>query len=140
MAKMALLIAASLALAACGMTKPLLFMGDLPTLANEAADDYSTNLRWGRMAQAAALVEPMRRSEFLSFFEDGHRYRFTDAEVDALDYDEATLSAQAKVRFTLYAIPMVREIKVVDTQEWRFDRKTESWYVDPNLEVFRRVR
>ena len=140
MAKMALLLAMSLALGGCGMTKPLFLAGDLREKATEAADDYSTNLRWGRLAQAAESVEPLRRSEFVSFFIEGHRYRFIDASVVLVDYDAPTLSALATVRFTLYTMPMVQQIEVVETQRWRFDRKADAWYVDPDLEAFRRLR
>lgn len=140
MAKMALLLAASLALGGCGMTRPLFLAGDLREKATEAADDYSTNLRWGRVAQAVESVEPLRRSEFVAFFAEGHRYRFTDASVTLVDYDAQTLSALATVRFTLYTMPMVQEIQVVETQRWRFDREADAWYVDPDLEAFRRLR
>lgn len=140
MAKMALLLATSLLLGGCGMTKPLFLAGDLQQKASEAADDYSTNLRWGRLPQAAAFVEPMRRAEFLEFFAEGHRYHFTEVAVDGLDYHDETLTAYATVRFTLYTMPRVQEIQVVDGQEWRFDRQTDSWYVDPNLDAFRSLR
>ena len=53
---------------------------------------------------------------------------------------EYTLSAQATVRFMLYNVPTLREIQVVDMQHWRFDRKADAWYVDPDLEAFRRLR
>lgn len=140
MAKMALLLAASLVLAGCGMTKPLFLAGDLNEKASDAADDYSTNLRWGRLSHAAEFVEPYRRTEFIAFFAEGHRYRFTDAEVAALEYDEESLSANATVRFTLYTMPMVQEIQVVENQTWRFDRQADTWYVDPDLEAFRSLR
>jgi hypothetical protein len=29
---------------------------------------------------------------------------------------------------------------VVETQRWRFDREADAWYVDPDLEAFRRLR
>ena len=140
MAKMALLLAASLALGGCSMTKPLFLAGDLNQKASEAADDYSTYLRWGRLSKAAAFVEPLRRPEFVAFFAEGHRYRFTEVSVAALDYDEQTLTASAIVRFTLYAMPRVQEIKVVENQEWRFDRRADQWYVEPDLEAFRSLR
>ena len=140
MAKMALLVAASLALGGCSMTKPLFMAGDLNQKASEAADDYSTYLRWGRLSKAVEFVEPLRRSEFLTFFAEGHRYRFTEVDVAAIDYDEATLTANAIVRFTLYTMPMVREIKVMENQEWRFDRQADQWYVEPDLEAFRSLR
>ena len=140
MAKTALLLSMSLALGGCGLTKPLFLAGDLREKATQAADDYSTNLRWGRLAQAAESVEPIRRSEFVAFFAEGHRYRFTDASVALVDYDDQTLSALATVHFTLYTMPMVREIQVVETQRWRFDREAGAWYVDPDLEAFRRLR
>ena len=140
MAKMPLLLAVSLALGGCNMTRPLFLVGDLREEATKAADDYSTNLRWGRLSEAVELVEPVRRSEFIAFFAEGHRYRFTDASVALVDYDAETLSALATVRFMLYTVPMVREIQVVETQRWRFDRKADAWYVDPDLEAFRRLR
>ncbi len=138
LAKLAAMALIALALGAC--SKPIFLRGDLREEASEAADTYSTNLRWGKLSAAAEFVEPMRRSEFLAFFADGHRYRFTDISVDAIDYDRRTLSASAVVRFTLYTMPMVREIAITDAQDWRFDRDADTWYVDPNLETFRMLR
>ena len=135
--RVAVLITAVLALGACA--KPLFLRGDLQKAASEAADHYSTNLRWGRLSEAAKFVEPLRRPEFLAFFAEGHSYRFTDIEVDAVDYDDLALQARATVRFTLYTMPRVQEIRVVDSQRWRYDRDGDAWYVDPDLEPFRRL-
>lgn len=140
MAKMAQVLVTLLVLQGCGMPLPLILAGDLRQKATEAADHYSTNLRWGRLTEAARFVEPERRAEFLSFFAEGHRYRFTDAAVDSISYDESTLTADARVRFTLYTMPMVSEIHVVESQQWRFDRRADAWFVEPDLEAFRSLR
>ncbi|MBW2416796.1 MAG: hypothetical protein JRG76_20050 [Deltaproteobacteria bacterium] len=136
--RVAMLVAAVLALGACA--KPMFLRGDLKEKATKAADDYSTNLRWGRLPEAAKFVEPLRRSEFLQFFAEGHRYRFTDIDVSAVDYDRAEMQAHATVRFTLYTMPRVKEISVVDSQRWRYDSDEDAWYVDPDLESFRSLK
>ncbi len=133
----AMVITAVLALGACA--RPLFLRGDLEKKAAEAADDYSTNLRWGRLGEAVKFVEPLRRPEFLAFFADDHLYRFTDITLDVVQYDREALEAIATVRFTLYTMPRVQEIRVVDSQHWRYDREGDSWYVDPDLELFRKL-
>ncbi len=137
MAKTALLLSMSLALGGCGLTRPLFLAGDLREKATQAADDYSTNLRWGRLSEAAKFVEPLRRPEFLAFFADGHDYRNADTTLDGVEYDDVALEATATVRFTLYTMPRVREIRLVDSQRWRYDREGDAWYIDPDLEAFR---
>ena len=112
------------------------FLGDKRESVEDAIEDYSTFLRWGALDRAKVFVEPLKRPEFMAFFETGRPYQFTAVEVGTIDYDADTLMATSPVRFTLYRLTQATLTTIVDVQRWRYD-PDGGWLVDPDLDTFR---
>jgi hypothetical protein len=103
-----------------------------------ASESFSDALRWGRLEEAAALVHPDQRAEFrseLAELEDD--LRFTSYEIEGVTLGPGLDQANAKVRFELYRLPSVAEETLRDDQRWRYDLVQGSWYLEPDLALYR---
>jgi hypothetical protein len=101
--------------------------------AQEVAERYGSELRWGRFNEAAALVHPDLRPRFQRLMagqED--RLRITSVEVEAVDLSTDGLSGNALVRYRLYRLPAVVEESRSELLRLRRGL-SGSWFVEPNL-------
>jgi hypothetical protein len=133
--KIRMLAFALLAMSAC--VTPIL-PPDTPAV-DEYAQEYNNDLRWGRWQEAAAQVEPERRSAFLRLLDDTDRpYRFTSVELmNAKPLSEDGTEMELLVALEYYRLPSVQERKVRQVQKWRYDVTMEKWVVTPDLSVLR---
>jgi len=105
---------------------------------SEVAETYAADLRWGRIEQAASHVAPASRAAFLDLFEnDANSLRFTHFEVGDVDLGEEHDSARVTVQYRFYRPPALREEHVVERQVWHYVSKQSTWYLDPQLDLFR---
>jgi hypothetical protein len=105
----------------------------------DVADAYGTELRWGRLDEAAALVHPELRAGFQRLFagtED--RLRITSFEVESVDVRETQLRAEAMVRYRFYRIPAVVEQSRREPLQLRWEALGGRWYVEPDLAALSR--
>ncbi|HKC52556.1 MAG TPA: hypothetical protein VKF60_17340 [Myxococcota bacterium] len=106
---------------------------------DEYAREYNNDVRWGRWQEAAAQVEPERRSAFLKLLDEPDRpYRFTSVDVLTKKplSDDGT-EMELLVGLEYYRLPSVQERKVRQVQKWRYDVTLEKWVVTPDLSVLR---
>lgn len=106
---------------------------------DEYAQEYNNDVRWGRWQEAAAQVEPERRSAFLKLFDDVDRpYRFTSVDVmTSKPLSDDGTEMELLVQLEYYRLPSVQERKVRQIQKWRYDVLMEKWVVTPDLSVLR---
>jgi hypothetical protein len=128
-------LAAGLAMVVAGCVGPLTVLRR-PNLdkAREVVDQYGTDLRWGRVDEAAEAVHPEQRAAFrrlLSGRED--RLRMTDFEVESVGLLPDRRSATAFVRYSLYRLPHVVEEPRREEIRLRWLRRRARWYVEPDL-------
>jgi len=105
----------------------------------EVADKYGTELRWGRVNEAAALVHPKLRTGFrrlLAGQED--RIRITSFEVESVEVQLDKRTAQAMVRYSLYRVPAVVEESRSGPLQLRWELSGGRWYVEPDLPALAR--
>jgi hypothetical protein len=103
------------------------------------ADKYGTELRWGRVNEAAALVHPKLRTGFrrlLAGQED--RIRITSFEVESVEVQLDKRTAQAMVRYSLYRVPAVVEESRSGPLQLRWELSGGRWYVEPDLPALAR--
>ena len=94
----------------------------------EAAETFGAFLRWGRVEEAAALLHPDSRAEFLAERHAlGRQMRFTDYEVGAAESGEGPDEAFVLVRFRAYRLPRIEEFASRDRQRW--ERENGRWYL-----------
>jgi hypothetical protein len=101
--------------------------------AQEVVERYGTELRWGRMSEAAELVHPDLRPHFQRLMvgqED--RLRITDFEVESVELTTDRLSGTALVRYRLYRLPAVVEESRRELLPLRRGW-SGAWFVEPNL-------
>jgi hypothetical protein len=106
---------------------------------SDAANLYVSFLRFGNVEMAAPFVEPRLRSEFFAMFSEGGQTRvhFTDIDVENIEFTDlgkATVLVQAR----MYRLPSVREMPLMDPQQWRYDPGERTWYVSPNFALYSR--
>lgn len=104
---------------------------------SDATEAFASNLRWGRIEQAASFVAPEYRIDFLHLMAGDTPLRFTDYEVLAVELGPSAGEAQALVTFRLHRLPSMSEIAISDAQRWRYDTGTRRWRVTPDLAVYR---
>lgn len=102
---------------------------------DDYAREFNNDVRWGRWQEAAAQVEPERRSQFLKLFDDSDRpYRFTEVEVlNSKPISQDGTEMELLVSLEYYRLPSVKERKVRQTQTWRWDVLQEKWLVTPDF-------
>ena len=130
---------AALGLTACiGLTahvgpdvRPEARRGDV----RKAAEAFGSNLRWGRVAEAALFVHPEERSAFLVRQRElQESVRFTGFEVAGVELGPERSQASAIVTFKLYRLPSLEEETFVEQQRWQYERRHARWYLHPDLE------
>lgn len=103
-----------------------------------ASESFSDALRWNRLDEAAALVHADQRAQFRSeLAELGDDLRFTSYEIEGVTLGPGLDRALARVRFELYRLPSVEEETLRDEQRWRYDLVQGSWYLEPDLALYR---
>ena len=137
------LLIASLAsaLAACslGYWNPnFLISNEARDRVEEAAIRYNNSLRFGNLEMAAQWVKPELRRDFLLVFGEqaSSPIRFTDVEVQEIQFGPARGEARILLSARLYRLPSVSEISLVDEQEWHYDPNAQTWFITPNLERY----
>jgi hypothetical protein len=105
-----------------------------PEDAWSVVNDYGTDLRWGRIAEAAGSVHPDQRTAFHKLLA-GHeeRIRMTEFEVESVNLLPDQESAEAIVSFRLYRLPTVVEEPRREVIRMRWERAQDRWYVEPDL-------
>jgi hypothetical protein len=107
--------------------------------ARDVAEEYGTDLRWGRVDEAAALVHPNLRSAFqrlLAGYED--RVRITSFEVESVELQRTQQTAQAMVRYELYRVAALVEESRREPLRLRWELPGGRWYVEPDLSALAR--
>jgi hypothetical protein len=99
--------------------------------------EFNNDVRWGRWQEAAAQVDPERRSAFLKLLDDSDRpYRFTSVEVmNSKPLSGDGTEMELLVALEYYRLPSVQERRVRQIQTWRFDVLLSKWVVTPDLSV-----
>jgi hypothetical protein len=111
---------------------------EMPSV-DEFAQEYNNDVRWGRWQEAAAQVEPERRSAFLKLLDTSDRpYKFTSVDLlSAKPLSSDGTEVELLVGLEYYRLPSVQERKVRQVQKWRYDVTMEKWVVTPDLSVLR---
>ncbi len=102
--------------------------------ARAAVESYGTNLRWGRVDEAAAFVDPESQAAFrqlLAGRED--RLRITEFQVTSVELGPDRRSGEAVVFYRLYRMPSVTEESRTERLGLRYDVLRDRWYVEPSL-------
>jgi hypothetical protein len=104
---------------------------------DDYAQEYNNDVRWGRWQEAAAQVEPERRTAFLKLFDDSQSpFRFTSVDImSARPLSEDGTEVEMLVALEFYRLPSVKERKVRQVQHWRYDVPDKKWVVTPDLAV-----
>jgi hypothetical protein len=93
---------------------------------------YGSDLRWGRVDEAAALVHPDRRAAFQRLMAGlTDRLRITSFEVESVDLATDRRTGTALVRYQLYRLPAVVEESRRESLGLR--RALGGWFVEPDL-------
>ena len=103
-------------------------LGGVPSKkVREVAEVYSTNLRWERFPEAAAVVHPESRSEFRKLVPRGEgRIRITEYEIDSI-----------RVAPSLHRYePVPDSVLSAAVSVWESD--AGQWYVEPDLNALER--
>ena len=140
-ARLVLLAGALCALGACslGYLNPnFLLSKEAYERVEEAAIRYNNSLRFGNLEMAAQWVKPELRRNFLQVFGDqtSSPIRFTDVEVQQIDFGPRRGEARILLSARLYRLHSVNEISLVDEQEWHYDPDTATWFITPDLERY----
>jgi hypothetical protein len=125
-------------LAAClGGSGP--FSGVRESALREAVEDYAKNLRWNRVAEAAAFVHPDHRVSFVRFVRETEgTIRFTAFEVESVDHFPESGSGSAIVTFHLYRPPVIEEQVLTESQDWTWSPERKRWYLlEPDTAAYR---
>jgi hypothetical protein len=129
------------ALAACslGYWNPnYLLSNEARERVEEAAIRYNNSLRFGNLEMAARWVKPELRRTFLQVFgeQTDSPIRFTDVEVQEVNFGPGRGEARILLSARLYRLPSVNEISFVDEQAWHYDPQTQEWFITPDLERY----
>lgn len=127
-----------LATAGCGWIEPDFLMREKRVEnVRETADWYAANLRWGRIQQAAAMVQPDHRRDFIAIFvQPTPRVEFTGWEVITVEQQDLRSEAEVWVTYEYFTPPAVRPRSITERQQWRYDPVGRAWRVQPDLTVF----
>jgi hypothetical protein len=100
----------------------------------ETIERYTSDVRYGRIDEAAARVEPALQGRFKAKARALADVRFTDSRLDTLTFAPDRKSAEAVVVYRGYWLssPFEREIRVV--QHWRQQRSFD-WILEPDLDA-----
>ena len=100
----------------------------------DTIDRYLSDVRYGRIDEAAERVEPALQGRFKAKARSLADVRFTDARVDSLTFSPDNSSAEAVVVYRGYWLssPFEREIRVV--QHW-YRQRSFDWLVEPDLDA-----
>jgi hypothetical protein len=102
----------------------------------ETADLYGQLLRFGRVAEAAAMVRSEDRKAFIEAFATPHqRVQFANAEVVTVEPVDLT-TVEVWTHYEVFAPPSLRVRTLTERQLWHFDGMRRSWLVQPDLAVF----
>jgi hypothetical protein len=104
--------------------------------AHRAVEAYGTNLRWGRINEAASFVYPENQAAFrqlLAGRED--RLRITEFEITSIELREDRQSGEAVVHYRVYRMPSVTEESRTERFGLKYDGMSDRWYVEPNLQT-----
>ncbi len=95
---------------------------------------YLSDVRYGRIDEAAELVAPPLQDRFKVKARKLADVRFTDARVESLTFAPNNASAEAVVVYRGYWLssPFEREIQVV--QHW-YRQRSFDWMVEPDLDA-----
>ncbi len=102
--------------------------------AHRAVEAYGTNLRWGRINEAASFVYPENQAAFrqlLAGRED--RLRITEFQITSVELGEDKMSGEALVHYRVYRVPSVTEESRTERFALKYDALSDRWYVEPNL-------
>jgi hypothetical protein len=95
--------------------------------------EYTNAVRWGEIEQAADLVHPELRDEFLSYEGEFTGIRVTDFNVGKITYGEELKTAHVRVTYFAYALKAMTEVEIRETQEWE-RLEGDDWRVRPQLD------
>lgn len=103
--------------------------------------EYTNMIRWGKIEDAAELVDPEMREEFLAFLPAFEELRITDFEIGKLSYvprpdddEEAQDQGSVTVTYRGYSLRTLTEQKVREKQEWyRVNGVSNQWMVRPQI-------
>lgn len=100
----------------------------------ETIERYTSDVRYGRIDEAAERVEPALQGRFKAKARTLADVRFTDSRLDELTFAPDRKSAEAVVVYRGYWLssPFEREVRVV--QQWRQQRSFD-WVVEPDLDA-----
>jgi hypothetical protein len=137
----AVLLAAMSALASCslGYLNPnFLLTGEARERVEEAAIRYNNSLRFGNLEMAVQWVKPDMRRSFLELFGEQAQapIRFTDVEIQSIEFGPARGEARILLHARLYRLPSVHEVALLDEQQWHYDPDATAWYITPDLERY----
>lgn len=115
------------------------FSDNRAEILRERVEAYGSNLRWGRVHEAAKLVHPDARVRFVRFMRESQgEVRFTSFEVDHVEFHLADSTGTAVVTFGLYRPRRVEEQTLVESQDWIFDAEQSKWFIkDPAIAAYR---
>ena len=104
----------------------------------ESANAYNQDLRWGRVAQAAAQIVPEQREKFLELFDgDPSSFHFTSVEVlTVIPKAIHGREVDVLVAWEFYSPPALTERKLRQKQSWHYLDLERRWEVTPDLSVF----
>lgn len=125
------LVAALALLAGCAALDPLQRKQSF----EDSHKRFTQYMRWGKIADASAYVEPELRSEFLSLAPDIADMRFTDYEILSADVADGWQSAVVDVRISGYRSSWPVERTHVLTETWRRDGL--DWLVSLDMQALR---
>jgi hypothetical protein len=102
-----------------------------------SAEAFAANVRWGRYQQAAQLVDPEYRIDFLQAIDTTENVRYTEYEIMTVEMGPERKEASALVEFKLHRLPSMTEIAFRDEQTWRYEPAARGWYLMPELGLYR---
>ena len=95
----------------------------------ESAQRYNDALRWGNVDQAAAYVEPMRRSQYVQNAQSASKdVRITDVKLGPVDFPPNSERATVTVTRSFYRVDQLTEKSETIVEQWY--RKNGHWYID----------
>lgn len=126
-----LLALAMLALGACASTE----IRSRQTLLDETLRSYAANVRWGRIEDAQAFIEPAWQAAHPPSAIDLARYR--QVQVTGYNAQPPVAVSETEVRqmvtIDLVNVNTQAARSVVDRQVWKFDEPAKRWWLTTGL-------
>jgi len=95
---------------------------------------YTNAVRWGDIEEAAQLVHPELREEFLSYEGEFDGIRVTDFEVGELAFEDGSdTAATVRVTYHAYSLASMLEKEIKEVQRWERLSHKNDWVVRPQL-------